>query len=168
MTKQTGSDGMNEDICLHGLPVGASCIGCMGMKLLNGFSSVVPPSGELKPCQAGIDGGCGACEVCDPIFWIKKLKEQLASERERNKELEKDVESLEKTNRQLEMNIENLEEDAAEKDARISWLIEFAYELFEYKQITRAQLDPFANIPEPEAIRERFEGYIRESTPEKR
>jgi hypothetical protein len=38
-------------------------------------------------CDAGIAGGCGACEKCDPVWWrslkhVGKLKEQILKWRE--------------------------------------------------------------------------------------
>lgn len=38
-------------------------------------------------CDAGIAGGCGACEKCDPVWWrslkhVGKLKEQVLKWRE--------------------------------------------------------------------------------------
>lgn len=37
-------------------------------------------SDRYDECDAGIAGGCGACEKCDPAFWLKKAKEPIASE----------------------------------------------------------------------------------------
>lgn len=31
-----------------------------------------------EECDAGIDGGCGACEKCDPEFWLQLGKEEIA------------------------------------------------------------------------------------------
>jgi hypothetical protein len=49
-------------------------------------------------CDAGIAGGCGACEKCDPVWWqslrhVGKLKEQLLEWRKSITNLKRSMDS---------------------------------------------------------------------------
>jgi hypothetical protein len=47
--------------------------------------------------NAGIAGGCGACEKCDPEFWLQKAKERIKELEAENRRLREVLERVAKT-----------------------------------------------------------------------
>jgi DNA gyrase/topoisomerase IV subunit A len=94
-----------------------------------------------EECNAGIDGGCGACEKCDPEFWLRLANERVAELESANTELKqksdlKDVQARDLGGLVLELQQECIklrEENAALKDTNL-------YRLFKKWMTTAMEL----------------------------